>query len=63
MFLDQVYNLSICYMNRQQGEQIGSSLGKVREVEVDTDNKGWSSYLRIRVELDLSKSLIRGKYI
>lgn len=50
-------------MNKQLGEQIGSSLGRVCEVEVDTDDTCWGSYLRIRVELDLTMSLIWGKHI
>lgn len=44
-FWIQVYNLPIFCMNRQCGEKKESSLEKVWEVEVDTNNMRWGSYL------------------
>lgn len=50
-------------MNRQYDLQIGGSLGKVLEVDVYTDDTGWGRFLRIRIELKITKSLAQGKYI
>lgn len=48
-------------MNRHYGELIGSTIGKVLDVEVDTDVTSWGPYLRVQVYINLSKPLTRGR--
>lgn len=57
------YNLPILCMNRLYGEQIGESLGEVLDVDVETDDMGWGRSLRIRIEINITKSLVKGKCI
>lgn len=48
-------------MNRDVGYKIGASLGVVKDVDVTDDVVGWGRCLRIRVLLDLTKPLDRGR--
>jgi hypothetical protein len=48
-------------MNRAVGFQIGGSMGVVEEVDVTGDGVGWGRCLRIRVAIDLTKPLDRGR--
>lgn len=48
-------------MNIHYGELIGNTIGRVLDVDVDNDDMGWGSFLRVRVNLDLFKTLVRGK--
>lgn len=50
-------------MNRKYGNLIGETIGKVHDVDVDTDNIGWGSYLQVRVDIPLSKSLTKGCFL
>ncbi|XP_042958199.1 uncharacterized protein LOC122293796 [Carya illinoinensis] len=56
----QFHNLPLAGMSKEYGVRIGSSLGKVKEVEVDVDDVGWGSFLRVKILLDLTKPLARG---
>lgn len=47
--------------NEYIGKLIGTSLGKVEEVEVDNDEVIWGKFMRIRVKMDISEPLVRGK--
>lgn len=51
-FWVQLFNLPILYMNQQYGQQIGESLGKVMDVDVEVDDIGWGLFLRIRIEIN-----------
>lgn len=44
-------------------EQIGKSIGKVVECDVDDDGNAWGKVLQICIEIDLMKTLYRGKII
>lgn len=50
-------------MNRHYGTNIGGKLGTVLEVDVDGDDTSWGEFLRVRVEIDLNKPLVRGRTI
>lgn len=63
LFWLQLHSFPIMCMNRKYGEQIGGTVGNVMDVVVDTDDTGWGHYLRIWVEIPLSKSLARGRLI
>jgi hypothetical protein len=48
-------------MNKSVGSKIGASLGKLEDVDIAGDGVGWGRYLRLRVTIDLSKPLDRGR--
>ncbi|KAF5464598.1 hypothetical protein F2P56_014667 [Juglans regia] len=56
-------NLPLSYMNKQMGELIGSSIGKVSEVDVQKDGLAWGKCLRVKVECDLRRPVARGRTI
>ena len=57
----QVYGMPLLCMTKGIGSKIGASLGELEEVDVAGDGLGWSRCLRIRVSIDLSKPLERGR--
>ncbi|KAF5450097.1 hypothetical protein F2P56_030474 [Juglans regia] len=59
----QMLNLPLSYMNKQMGELIGSSIGKVSEVDVQKDGLAWGKCLRVKVECDLRRPVARGRTI
>lgn len=48
-------------MNQIEGERIGSSHENVEEVDVDDEGIGWGHCLRVKVRMDLRKSIARGR--
>ena len=58
-FWMRVINLPIKSMTKEVGEDIGRELGNLLDVDVPSNGMGWSSYLRIRVEIDITKPLLR----
>lgn len=56
-----MYNLPLVCMSKAMGLRIGASGGQVEEVDVDEEGVGWGEYLRVRIMLDLSKPLSRGR--
>ena len=42
---------------------LGEFIGDVEEVETDNDQDAWGRYLKVRVSLNVSKPLKRGKMI
>jgi hypothetical protein len=45
------------------GFQIGASMGVDEEVEAVEDGVGWGEFLRVRIKLDLSKPLPKGRML
>lgn len=62
-FWVRMFHLPLACMCETIGVQIGSSMGQVEEVEMDEDGVGWGEYLRVRICLDLSKPLARGRVL
>lgn len=62
-FWIQLHSLPIRYMNRYYGELLENTIGRVFDVDVNTDDTGWGSFLCVRVELNLSKPLACGRTI
>jgi hypothetical protein len=62
-FWVRMFNLPLACMGKEVGFQIGSTMGTVTEVETDDDGVGWGKYLRVRINLDLTKPLARGRTI
>lgn len=62
-FWVQLHDLPLACMNEECGKEIGGVIGRVVEVDTKVDGCGWGQYLRIRVEVDLLKALVRGRRI
>lgn len=60
-FWVQVHELPLICMSEVLGQKIGSSLGEFIAADVAGDGGGWGRCLRIRVNLDLTKPLERGR--
>ncbi|KAF5458477.1 hypothetical protein F2P56_022503 [Juglans regia] len=63
LFWVQAHDLPLACMTREIGMKPFSGMEKVEEVETDEAGCGWGSTLRARVEVDISKPLIRGRFI
>jgi hypothetical protein len=62
-FWIHILNLPIKSMIREVGEDIGNGIGRFIEADVPEDGIGWGRYLRIRVDIDISLPLFRGKIL
>ncbi|XP_041011352.1 uncharacterized protein At4g02000-like [Juglans microcarpa x Juglans regia] len=60
-FWIRMHNLPLSCMTKERGVQIGSTVGKVEEVDVQDDGYGWGSYLRVRVYMNLTQPLARDR--
>ena len=63
LFWVQIYNLPLNCRTRETGRVIGSCLGEVVDVDVSEAGVQWSKCLRVRVRVDVTKRLVRGKRI
>ena len=59
----QIHNLPLNNRTRETRWEIGSKLGEVLEVDVAESGVQWGRYLRVKVKVDVSKKLVRGKKI
>ena len=60
-FWIRIVNLPIKSMTREMGEDIGQRIGRLIAADVPEDNGGaWGRYLRIKVEVEIAKPLMRG---
>nr|POF04385.1 uncharacterized protein CFP56_64546 [Quercus suber] len=62
-FWVQIYNLPLKSRTKETWWTIGSSLGSVLDVDVSESGVQWSKCLRVRVRIDVTKRLVRGKKI
>ena len=62
-FWIQIFNLPLMSRTKETGWAIGSSIGEVMEVDVPDSGVVWGKSLRVRVRIDATKRLIRGKKI
>jgi hypothetical protein len=63
LFWVQLHDMPLTCMNREVGMRIGRSLGVVEDIDVTGDGVGWGRSLRIRVSIDITKPLERGRAI
>lgn len=59
----QLHNMPLGGMNRRVGTRVGNTIGQVEEVDVDEDGVVWGKQLQIKVSMDLSKPLARGRMV
>ncbi|KAM6569413.1 hypothetical protein CsatB_017398 [Cannabis sativa] len=62
-FWIQVYRLPFLSKSRGLAVALGNIIGKFLEVYTDSLNEGWGPFLRIRVNIDVTKPLRRGRNI
>ena len=63
LFWVQIYNLPLMSMTRESGMEIGGKIGRVLDVDVPEKGVQWGKYLRVRVRVDATKKLVRGKKV
>ncbi|KAF4357228.1 hypothetical protein F8388_017440 [Cannabis sativa] len=59
-FWIQVFRLPFLSKTEALAKILGNMIGKFLEVFEDSLNEGWGPFLRMRVEIDVSKPLLRG---
>ena len=62
-FWVQILNLPLKCRTKETAWAIGSKLGSVMEVDVADSGVQWGKYLRVRVKVDITKNLARGKKV
>ncbi|XP_040992702.1 uncharacterized protein LOC121239512 [Juglans microcarpa x Juglans regia] len=62
-FWIQLHGMPLAAMNIEGGESIGASVGEVITVDVDGEGIEWGKFLRIRLNMDITKPLARGRLI
>jgi hypothetical protein len=60
-FWVRMFYLPLGCMGREVGRKIGSTVGIVEEVDTEKDGVGWGKFLRVKILVDLSKPLARGR--
>jgi len=60
-FWIQVHDMPLICLNWEVGYKIGETIGEVEDVDVTGEGIGWGRCLRIRVLINLSKPLERGR--
>ncbi|XP_042962494.1 uncharacterized protein LOC122296766 [Carya illinoinensis] len=63
IFWVQAHNTPFASMNIDVGQQIGNSIGKCLEVQADTRGICWGEFIRMKVELDITKPIQRGLFL
>jgi hypothetical protein len=59
----RMFNLPLSCMVKDVGYQIGSTMGKVEEVETDEDGIGWGKFLRVRIKIKFLRPIPRGQRV
>jgi hypothetical protein len=62
-FWVRMYNLPLACMGSDIGKQIGATVGEVVEVDQNDGEAKWGEFLRVRIIIDLTKPLDRGRKI
>lgn len=60
-FWVRMYNLPLSCMSRAVGQKLGSTVGEVVEVDTNDDGMGWGGFMRVRIKVNVSKPLARGR--
>lgn len=63
VFWVQMHNLPIACMNETIGREIGSTIGKVQDFDVQVDRTEWGKTLWVLIELDLYKPITKGQIL
>lgn len=62
-FWIRLYDIPLHAMNERVARMIGASIGLVEDIDVEQGEVARGEFIRIKVRTDISKSLMRGRYI
>ncbi|KAK7845980.1 uncharacterized protein At4g02000-like [Quercus suber] len=62
-FWVQIHNLPLRRMNKVTAEAIGRTLGTIEQVDVSTTGECRGRYLRVRVRINITQPLCRGRMV
>ncbi|XP_040987632.1 uncharacterized protein LOC121235350 [Juglans microcarpa x Juglans regia] len=62
-FWVQCHDLPFAGMNANTSLNLGKAVGEVLKVDTDSSGVCWESFLRIKVMIDLTKPLARGRFL
>jgi hypothetical protein len=62
-FWVRMFDLPLVCMGLEIGRKIGETVGVVEVVDTDARGIGWGEYLQMKIRLDITKSLLRGRKI
>lgn len=63
-FWIRMYNLPLACMGNEAGRRLGSSVGRVEEVDTNEEGIGWREYLQVRVEISVHRPIVaRGRML
>jgi hypothetical protein len=62
-FWIRMFDFPLACMGAEIGKRIGASVGVVEAVDTDAEGIGWGEFLRMKILIDLSKPLPRGRKI
>lgn len=60
-FWVRMINLPLACMGDEIGRKIGATIGTVEAVDTEANGMGWGEFLRVKIQLDLTKPLLRGR--
>lgn len=63
LFWVRMYKLPLACMGREVGQKLGSIVGVVEEVDTNEDEIGWGEYLHVRIHVNVTKPLSRGRML
>lgn len=58
-----LHDLPLRAQSEYMGRQIGGSIGEVVKVDFEEDNYAWGEFMRVWVNIDISKPLLLGKNV
>lgn len=60
-FWIRMIDLPLDCMGREVGFKLRATVGKVEEVDTDLDGIGWGEFLHVKIQIDITKPLPRGR--
>lgn len=58
-----MHGLPLACMGKETGVKLGTMVGRVEEVDTNVEGVGWGEYLRVRLHVNLTKPLVRGRVL
>lgn len=58
-----MFHLPLVCLGKEVGKKIGATVRVVEEVDTNADGVGWGEYLSVKISIDLSKPLSKGRML
>jgi hypothetical protein len=62
-FKVQLHGVPLFYKTKPTGERVGGTLGTVVDVDIPENGVGWGPFLRVRINMDITKPVQRGRLV